>query len=73
MATINGREQTVLMELPNVQCPRCMAMGNLVVVSRFKVTGYGHAAGVQVKVSATEVPVLVCQTDDCGFEQEGKR
>jgi len=73
MTATNGREQTVLMELPDVQCPTCKTMGNLVVVERFKITGHAYVAGVMTKMSATLVPVLVCRTEDCDFEEEGKR
>lgn len=66
-------DPTVLLKMPDVRCPGCQITGNMQVIQRFRATGFANVAGVNVKISAVEVPVLVCQTDGCNFEEEGKR
>jgi hypothetical protein len=52
-------------------CPQCGHQG-LRIEWRLKAKGLTDfsLAGVQMKVSATEVPFVVC---DCGLAKEGKR
>ena len=56
-------------QLRQVVCPGCGEVGSLGVELRLvaKPIGSFSLAGAQMKVSAREVPHLVCTTVGCGF------
>lgn len=59
-------------DLAHAQCMRCSGIGCLELEMRFEAAPPGtySLAGVQPKVSAREVPWLVCRS--CGASSRGK-
>lgn len=55
--------------LKTLACPDCGTVGSLALGTRLTARPLGtwSLAGAQLKTSATEIPVLECSTQGCGF------